>query len=99
MPWVVGFEEAGYGPLVQTAVAVWLPAADPAGWDNLRWAVRRCHEKRDARLRIDDSKKVSAGGTGSPLVRAVGLRAVAERLAGDVRLDGAEVISPPASVA
>lgn len=115
MPWVVGIDEAGYGPnlgpLVQTAVAVWLPAADPAGWDTLRGAVRRCHEKRDARILIDDSKKVYAGANGfarleagvggglgltptcaADLVRAVGLRAVSERLAGEAWFDGAEPV-------
>lgn len=115
MPWVVGIDEAGYGPnlgpLVQTAVAVWLPAADPAGWDTLRGAVRRCHEKRDARILIDDSKKVYSGANGfarleagvggglgltaacaADLVRAVGLRAVAGRLAGEAWFDGAEPV-------
>ena len=36
MPWVVGIDEAGYGPnlgpLVQAAVALHLPDDDPAGW-------------------------------------------------------------------
>ena len=49
MPWVVGIDEAGYGPnlgpLVQAAVALHLPAADPAGWDALKGTVRRAHEK------------------------------------------------------
>lgn len=60
--WVVGIDEAGYGPnlgpLVQAAVAVRFPEHDPAGWDTLKPVVRRCHEKADGRLLIDDSKKV-----------------------------------------
>lgn len=62
MPWVVGIDEAGYGPnlgpLVQAAVALHLPDGDTAGWETLRPVVRRCHEKADGRLLIDDSKKV-----------------------------------------
>jgi hypothetical protein len=62
MPWVVGIDEAGYGPnlgpLVQAAVALYLPDGDHAGWDTLRPVVRRCGEKSDNRLLIDDSKKV-----------------------------------------
>jgi hypothetical protein len=62
MPWVVGIDEAGYGPnlgpLVQAAVALRLPDADLAGWETLRPVVRRCGEKADGRLLIDDSKSV-----------------------------------------
>lgn len=68
MRWVVGIDEAGYGPnlgpLVQAAVALRLPADDPAGWDTLRPWVRRCHEAADDRTLIDDSKKVYAGTDG-----------------------------------
>ncbi|MBX9624842.1 MAG: hypothetical protein K2X82_13640 [Gemmataceae bacterium] len=66
MPWVVGIDEAGYGPnlgpLVQAAVALYLPDDDPAGWDTLKSVVRRCHEPDDGRLLIDDSKKVYTRG-------------------------------------
>lgn len=66
MPWVVGIDEAGYGPnlgpLVQAAVALHLPDDDPAGWETLRPVVRRAHEKADGRLLIDDSKKVYTRG-------------------------------------
>jgi hypothetical protein len=62
MPWVVGIDEAGYGPnlgpLVQAAVALRLPDCDHAGWDTLRPIVRRCCEKADGRLLVDDSKAV-----------------------------------------
>ncbi len=66
MPWVVGIDEAGYGPnlgpLVQAAIALPLPEDDRAGWNTLHAVVRRTHEKRDHRLLIDDSKKVYAHG-------------------------------------
>lgn len=62
MSWVVGIDEAGYGPnlgpLVQAAVALRLPDTDLAGWETLRSVVRRCGEKADGRLLIDDSKSV-----------------------------------------
>jgi ribonuclease HII len=75
MPWVVGIDEAGYGPnlgpLVQAAVALYLPDSDPAGWATLKAAVRRAHEKADGRLLIDDSKKVYAKGGLEALERGV----------------------------
>lgn len=75
MPWVVGIDEAGYGPnlgpLVQAAVALRLPDDDPAGWDALKAVVRRCHEPADGRLLIDDSKKVYTRGGLAALERGV----------------------------
>ncbi|HEY1186135.1 MAG TPA: hypothetical protein VGE74_00700 [Gemmata sp.] len=75
MPWVVGIDEAGYGPnlgpLVQAAVALGLPEGDPAGWDTLKAVVRRAHEKPDGRLLIDDSKKVYTRGGLAALERGV----------------------------
>src|SRR5262245_30233297 len=66
MPWVVGIDEAGYGPnlgpLVQAAVALYLPDHDVAGWETLKPVVRRCGEKADGRVLIDDSKHVYARG-------------------------------------
>ena len=68
MPWVVGIDEAGYGPnlgpLAQAAVAVRLPDHDPAGWDALRPHVRRAGEKKDDRVLVDDSKLVHQGKYG-----------------------------------
>ncbi len=64
---VVGIDEAGYGPnlgpLVQTAVALHLPDSDPAGWDTLKPIVRPAAGRwgRDARIVIDDSKRVYHG--------------------------------------
>jgi ribonuclease HII len=72
MPWVVGIDEAGYGPnlgpLVQAAVALHLPDDDLGGWKTLKATVRRAHEDDDGRLLIDDSKKVYAGGDGLHLL-------------------------------
>lgn len=66
MRWVVGIDEAGYGPnlgpLVQAAAAVRLPPDDPAGWDTLRPCVRRAgRANKDPRLVVDDSKRVYLG--------------------------------------
>ena len=64
--WVVGIDEAGYGPnlgpLVQAAVAIELPDGDPAGWVALKATVRKARGKNDGRIVIDDSKKVYTRG-------------------------------------
>src|SRR5687767_13760763 len=64
--WIVGIDEAGYGPnlgpLVQAAVALELPDGDPAGWDSLKVLVRKARGKKDDRIVIDDSKKVYTRG-------------------------------------
>jgi ribonuclease HII len=85
--WVVGIDEAGYGPnlgpLAQAAVAVPLPDDDPAGWKALKKRVRRCRHKDDSRLLIDDSKKVYAKGGFAALERgaACGLNLTHSRFA------------------
>ena len=75
MPWVVGIDEAGYGPnlgpLVQAAVALHLPDDDPAGWETLKPVVRRCARRPTAGLLIDDSKKVYTRGGLEALERGV----------------------------
>jgi ribonuclease HII len=64
MPWMVGIDEAGYGPnlgpLVMTAVTCRLPGnpAETNLWKKLRRAVRRQEEQADRRLLIEDSKIV-----------------------------------------
>src|SRR5262249_21121723 len=58
-------------PLVQAAVGLYLPDADPAGWETLKPVVRRCHEKKDDRLLLDDSKKVYTHGGLEAIERGV----------------------------
>jgi ribonuclease HII len=68
--WIVGVDEAGYGPnlgpLVMTAVACRAPDALAGGdlWQSLTAAVRRGGDEADARLVIDDSKRVYSAGSG-----------------------------------
>jgi hypothetical protein len=69
MAWVVGVDEAGYGPnlgpLVMTAVACRVPdpLADADLWHVLRPAVRRAADA-DERLLVDDSKAVYSSARG-----------------------------------
>lgn len=64
MPWIVGIDEAGYGPnlgpLVMTSVACRVPEGLTGAclWEVLRSAVRRHPEADDGRPLVDDSKLV-----------------------------------------
>lgn len=73
--WVVGIDEAGYGPnlgpLVQAAVALELPDDDPAGWHSLKPIARKARGKDDGRIVIDDSKKVYTRGGLETLERSL----------------------------
>jgi hypothetical protein len=75
MPWVVGIDEAGYGPnlgpLVQASVAFRLPPEDEAGWETFRLGIRRCRDEEDHRLLIDDSKAIYSRHGFAALERAV----------------------------
>jgi hypothetical protein len=70
MPWIIGIDEAGYGPnlgpFVMSAVACRVPdrlaAADL--WEVLRAAVRRPDDPRDDRLLVADSKQVYSSARG-----------------------------------
>src|SRR4051812_11659306 len=68
MPWIVGLDEAGYGPnlgpLVQAAVAARVPDGVGCLWECLKGGVRRAGDPDDGRLLIDDSKLVHAGPHG-----------------------------------
>jgi hypothetical protein len=77
MSWVVGIDEAGYGPnlgpFVMTAVALRVPD-DPGGdlWQRLAAAVRRDTDPDDGRLLVADSKVVYSPARGlGPLETAV----------------------------
>jgi ribonuclease HII len=64
MAWILGIDEAGYGPnlgpLVMTAVACRVPdeKADANLWHTLASAVRQGVDPHDGRLLVDDSKVV-----------------------------------------
>ncbi len=81
MTWLIGIDEAGYGPnlgpLVMSAVACRVPNANACLWTLLKQAVRRCADGRDARLVIDDSKAVYTSSQGLVGLER-GLRAVIE---------------------
>jgi hypothetical protein len=68
--WIVGIDEAGYGPnlgpFVMTSVACRVPGRKPEInlWRSLLGAVRSGKEDRDDRFLIDDSKVVYAAGQG-----------------------------------
>ncbi len=68
--WVIGIDEAGYGPnlgpLVMTSVACRVPDGLPGAdlWQALRPAVRRCGEAGEAPVLVDDSKAVYATAAG-----------------------------------
>ena len=70
MPWIVGIDEAGYGPnlgpLVMTSVACRVPEWSPKTdfWQLLQAAVRRFGEADDGRLLVEDSKVVYAPNRG-----------------------------------
>src|SRR4051794_16628656 len=67
MPWIIGIDEAGYGPnlgpFVMTSVACRVPEAHAGAdlWRVLGAGVRRHHEPDDGRLLVEDSKLVYAG--------------------------------------
>jgi hypothetical protein len=76
MPWLVGIDEAGYGPnlgpLVVASVSVFLPDGAPSCAEILSSVVRRAADDDDGRLIVDDSKQVHVGPNGlAKLERAV----------------------------
>lgn len=87
MPWLIGIDEAGYGPnlgpLVMTLVACRAPKADADLWECLKPCVRRHGEADDGRLLVADSKLVHVGVRGLAGLERGALTAFA-----DDRLDG-----------
>jgi hypothetical protein len=88
MPWIVGIDEAGYGPnlgpFVMTSVACRVPegSQEASLWDVLRPVVRRRGEPADGRLLIEDSKLVYSSSRGL-LDLELGVLAAAVRPAAD----------------
>src|ERR1700730_15953364 len=70
MPWIIGVDEAGYGPnlgpLVMTAAACQVPdlLVNESLWRVLRRAVRRRVGDNESRLLIQDSKIVYSPARG-----------------------------------
>jgi ribonuclease HII len=70
MPWIVGIDEAGYGPnlgpLVMTSVACRVPEplAGADLWRALKSAVKRSDDADDRRLVVEDSKVVYSPSKG-----------------------------------
>jgi ribonuclease HII len=68
MEWVLGIDEAGYGPnlgpFVMTAVAARVPDGQADLWLLLQAVLRRSGEPRDERILVDDSKVVYGSGKG-----------------------------------
>jgi hypothetical protein len=87
MPWLIGIDEAGYGPnlgpFVMSATA-WRVPARRAGadlWDVLRGAVRRPGDAEDGRILIGDSKEVYSPARGLRALETSVLAAVGHLLA------------------
>src|SRR5262249_48747682 len=70
MPWMIGIDEAGYGPnlgpLVMTSVACRVPEELAGGglWEGLKTGVRRPADPPECRFVIDDSKLVYSPAIG-----------------------------------
>jgi hypothetical protein len=70
MPWIIGIDEAGYGPnlgpFVMTSVACRVPEQQHQAnlWEVLQPAVRRRGERADRRLLVEDSKLVYSPSRG-----------------------------------
>ena len=70
MPWIIGIDEAGYGPnlgpLVMTAVGCLVPdwVREPDLWRHLQRGVRRYNEEDDGRIVVEDSKLVYSPARG-----------------------------------
>src|SRR5262245_61294249 len=70
MPWIIGIDEAGYGPnlgpFVMSAVGCRVPSRQAKSdlWDLVRNSVRRANDEDDGRLLVADSKVVYSPARG-----------------------------------
>src|SRR5262249_34175345 len=103
MPWIIGIDEAGYGPnlgpLVMTSVACRVSAWPVDLWQLLRPVVRRDSDKDDGRLLVADSKVVYSAARGLQHLETTVLALLCPQHTGaDFSLAGyLEVIAPSAS--
>lgn len=104
MAWIIGIDEAGYGPnlgpLVMSAIILQVPQEHLHSnhWQLLSRGVRRKAIKDDPRLHIDDSKKVYSSAKGiDELERSVLAALAADRLAGGFSLHSWLVDLAPSS--
>lgn len=94
MPWIVGIDEAGYGPnlgpFVMASVACRVPDGETSDlWQLLKKVVRRKKDPNDGRLHIEDSKVVYSSQKGlKALERSVLATILSECCAGDFTLAG-----------
>ncbi len=84
MPWLMGIDEAGYGPNLGPLVQSLVSLSGPDDMDDLnqkmKSIVRRAGEKEDSRLLMDDSKKVYEGAHGFARLEANVLALIAPEL-------------------
>jgi ribonuclease HII/sulfur transfer protein SufE len=100
MAWLIGIDEAGYGPnlgpLVLSAAAWRVNGGNDPPWEEFAAVARRCHEADDGRVLIDDSKKVYQGAQGLARLECGVLAALPGRAADWTLADAVARLDPTA---